>query len=99
VSGSERGSFEWAFAVLASTFASGTPARIVTPVDIEEAAVVMVAAFVEQGYRHVPTSSRVWDLMALRPGEALDFAQGRVNWLLDELGLEPAWRRDERGGL
>ena len=94
MSGSEHGSVGWAIGVVASTLARGTPQRLILPIDMEEAAEVLVAAFRQAGHEHIPVASGVWDLTALRPGESLAFAHETLDWLFGALELAIEWNQE-----
>ena len=79
---------------MASTFARGTPQRVIMPIDVEGAAEVLVAAFRQAGHEHITVASGVWDLTALRPGESLAFARETLDWLFGALGLAIEWNQD-----
>jgi hypothetical protein len=70
-SSSERGTFEWALAAVASTLATGVATRRVRPDDLEEAADTVVGAFRDLGHMVVLLPDGIWDLTSLADGEAL----------------------------
>ncbi|MEX1263850.1 MAG: hypothetical protein WEE66_07940 [Actinomycetota bacterium] len=90
-SGSERGSFGWAFATVASTLATGAATREVSCDDLWVAADVVVNAFRDLGHEVVLLPEAVWNLSSLAPGESLSFAQAAVASILDRHNLAVVW--------
>jgi hypothetical protein len=87
----ERGSFEWAFATIASSLAEGTPSRVVSKSELEDAAGAFTQTFREAGHECVLLTSGVWDLSSLAEGEELTFSREAVASLFDRNGLRVVW--------
>lgn len=87
----EPGSIEWAVATIATSLAEGTPARVVSARQLEDAAGVIVGALREAGQGLVLMSTGVWDLAALAEGEASTFAREVVAQLFDRLRVSIVW--------
>jgi hypothetical protein len=79
----EPGSIEWAVATIATSLAVGTPTRVVSPGELEDAAGVIVGALREAGQDRVLMPTGVWNLVALAEGEELVFAREAVARLFD----------------
>jgi hypothetical protein len=87
----EPGPIEWAVATIATSLAVGTPTRVVSAEELEDAADVIVGALREAGQDRVLMSTGVWDLVALAEGEAATFAREVVAQLFDRLRVSIAW--------
>ena len=92
-SGSERGSFEWALATVASTLASGVATREVSCDEVRAAADTVVDAFRDLGHEVILLPEAVWDLSSLADGEALSFAQAVLVSILEHHNLKVVWER------
>lgn len=78
-------------ATIATSLAVGTPTRVVSAEELEDAAEIIVGALREAGVDHVLMPTGVWDLVALAEGEALMFARGVVARLFDRLRVSIVW--------
>ena len=87
----EPGSIEWAVATIATSLAVGTPTRIVSAAELEDAVGVIVGALREAGRDRVLMPTGVWDLVALAEGEGLTFAREAVAQLFDRLRVSIVW--------
>lgn len=87
----EPGSIEWAVATIAASLAVGTPTRVVSAGELEDAAGVIVGALRGAGQDRVLIPTGVWDLVALAEGEALMFAREVVAQLFDRLRVSVVW--------
>ena len=92
----EPDSIERAMGTIATSLAVGTPTRVVSAEELEDAADVIVGALREAGEDRVLMSTGVWDLVALAEGEALMFAREVVAQLFDRLHVSIVW--DPRPG-
>ena len=90
-SGSERGTFEWALAAVASTLATGVATRHVRSDDLEEAADTVVSAYRDLGHVVVLLPDGIWGLTSLADGEGLSFAQAILSSVLERHNLKVIW--------
>ena len=87
----EHGSIEWAVATIATSLAVGTPKRVASAEELEDAADVIVGALRDAGHDCVLMPTGVWDLVALAEGEALTFVREAVAQLFDRLRVSAVW--------
>lgn len=84
-------SIEWALATVASTLATGSPRRLVSRDEVEEAVVMIVVGFRELGHEVILLPGGVWDLTSLAEGEDLAFARAVMLTILEHHKLEVVW--------